>query len=352
MRDDLYDEPERLAGVIFHIAAILFLLGASGWGIWQAAHSEIGPVFVLYLLPALASIGLVPTLIYRLYSLLGAFYQVERDGMRLRWGLRIEDIPMDTILWVSLIADLERKPPMPWIRWPGAVLGTRRLPNGTPLEYLASNSRDLILVATQRHAYAISPQQPKAFLEKFERFMELGSIFPVQARSVYPSFLLARIWRLRSARALLLSGFLLNILLLLWVSFIVPNRPNIVLGFMPGSGPVPAVQLVLLPVLSAVFFLFDSFLGFFFYRGEVNPPPIEADASYEIDFSIEPSRSKANANSRLNQLFKGINEMFSSLRQEVTLVPGQFLAHLLWGSGAVTPILFMLAVFFMLRTPG
>lgn len=351
MRDDL-NEPERLAGVIFHVAAILLLLSASGWGIWQAAHSEIGPVFVLYLLPALASIGLVPTLIYRLYSLLGAFYQVERDGMRLRWGLRIEDIPMDTILWVSLITDLEQKPPMPWFRWPGAVLGTRHLPDGATLEFLASNSRDLILVATQRHVYAISPQQPRAFLEKFERFMELGSIFPVQARSVYPSFLLARIWRLRSARDLLLSGFLLNIFLLLWVSFIVPNHPNIVLGFIPGSGPVPSVRLLLLPVLSAVFFLFDSFLGFFFYRGEINPPPIEADASHEIDFSIEPARSKAKTNSQLNQLYKGIYEMFSSLRQEVTLVPGQFLAHLLWGSGAVTPVLFILAVYFMMRTSG
>ncbi len=352
MRYDDVHEPERFTGVIFHVAAILLLLGASGWGIWQAAHSRIGPVFVVYLLPALASIGLVPILIYRLYSLLGAFYQLERDGMRLRWGLRIEDIPMDTIQWVSLVAELEDKPPMPWVRWPGAVLGTRRLPKGASIEYLASNTRDLILVSTQKHVYGISPQQPRAFLEKFERFMELGSIFPVQPRSVYPSFLLARIWRLRSARVLLLSGFLLNILLLLWVSFIVPNRPSIVLGFIPGSGPVPAVRLLLLPVLSAVFYLFDSFLGLFFYRGEVNPPPIDAETSHEIDFSIEPARSKARADSRINRLIKRINEIFSGLQEEAARLPGQFLAHLLWGSGAITPVLFILAIIFMLRSAG
>jgi len=352
VREDLFYEPERRAGVIFHTGAVLILLAVSAWGIWQAVHSVIGPVFVIYLLPALTSIFLIPLLIYRLYSLMGAFYQLERDGMRLRWGLRIEDIPMDSIMWVSEYIEFKQPPPKPWVWLPGALIGIRRLPDGKTLEYLASNSRDLILIGTQKQVYAISPMQPDLFMEKFKRFMELGSIFPVQARSVYPSFLLARVWRRRSARFLLLLGFILNILLLLWVSVIVPSRPTIILGFIPGSDPVPSVRLLLLPVLSAIFFLFDAFLGFFFYRGEVNPPPIDADSHQEIDFSIEPSRSKASANTWLNRRLAGLASILSTLQAEATILPGQLLAHLLWASGVITPVLFILSIFFMLQAYG
>jgi hypothetical protein len=259
---------------------------------------------------------------------------------------------MGAIQWVAPFAEIKVKPPKPWFRWPGSLLGTRRIPDGTTIEYLASNSRDLILVSTHRHIYAISPMQPGEFREMFQHFMELGSITPIEARSIYPTFLLARIWRLRSARTLLLAGFLLNILLLAWVSFVVPTRTSIVLGFIPGSAPVPVVRLLLLPVLSALFFLFDTFLGFFFYRGDVNPPPIEADLVPDVDFRIEPSRSERARDRGLNRLLRGLNSGITNLRAEVALVPGAFLAHLLWFSGIITPILLMLAVWFMVQAAG
>ncbi len=345
-------EPDKPAGVIFHVAAILLLVAASGWGIWQAVHSAIGPVFLLYLLPALISIALVPILGYRLYSLLGAYYHLERDGMRLRWGLRIEDIPMGAVQWVSSLADLEHRPPMPWVWWPGAILGVRRLPDGSSLEYLASGTRNMILIATPGQVYAISPRQPQAFLDAYQRYTEMGSLSPVQARSIHPAFLIARVWRLRSARVLLLAGLALNLLLLTWVSTAIPSRSSVILGFATGGEPLPTVRLLLLPILSGTFYLFDSILGLFFYRGMIEPPAMEMESAQEIDFRVEPGRPRTRSARAWSQFVKWLGQSFTYLRESIQIVPGSYLAHVLWASGVATPTLFLLAVFFILRATG
>jgi LacI family fructose operon transcriptional repressor len=66
--------PPKRAGMIFHLSAIalLTLLGAAGF--WQAMHADVGPVFLLYLLPFLIALPLVPFLIFRLNNLENASY--------------------------------------------------------------------------------------------------------------------------------------------------------------------------------------------------------------------------------------------------------------------------------------
>lgn len=345
-------EPERRWGVVFQAAAIIVLLIASGWGIWRAARAEIGLVFLLYTMPALISVFLVPLLVYRLYSLLGAYYHIERDGMRLRWGLRIEDIPMGSVLWIAQAAELEQRVPLPWVLWPGSVVGLRHLPDGSHVEFMANGLRDLIVVATQKQYYAISPHQPDRFLETFRRLMEVGSLSPIAARSIYPSFLLARVWRMKSARNLLLAGFALNLALLVGVSLEIPTINSVYLGFATASEPVPAVRLLLLPILSGAFFLVDAFLGMFFYRGAVEPPAMESDIPRQIDINIDPARLSISGSRMPNLWLTKLNEMLAELRKGMSLVPGNYLAYLLWWSGAITPALFILAIFFMIRFAG
>ena len=137
--------PPRRSGLIFHAGAILFLLAASGLGLWQASSASIGPTFLIYLLPALISVPVIFLLAYRAYALFSASYQLERDGLRLRWGLRSEQIPMDALVWVGLARDFPQPAPLPMVHWPGAILGQRHLPDGRSAEYLAARSRDLVL---------------------------------------------------------------------------------------------------------------------------------------------------------------------------------------------------------------
>lgn len=349
VRNYLVFEPSRSLGVIFHILAILLLIGISGWGIWRTVHSSIGPTFLLYLIPALLSIGLIPLLAYQLYSLLGAYYQIERDGMRLRWGLRIEDIPMDNVLWVGSDGELGRKLPLPFLRFPGAVLGVRRTAQNEMVEFLASRSRRLVIIATQDKIYAISPNPPDIFLENLRSYMELGSLSPVVARSIRPSFLVARVWALRSARFLILSGLTLNLALLVWVSLAIPARSTIILGVASAGDRLPSVRLLLIPIISGFFFLVDLFLGLFFYRRAVDPTPGktgEIPTEDPLSVSVVPAGSSGN---RYQEWIGGLTRYFWSLRRSVSLVPGQYLAHLLWSSSVLVTALFLLATYFILR---
>jgi len=231
MSDVYVFQPSRRWGVVFHLVAILVLGAAGVAGLGMAARATIGPVFLLFLLPGLAAVTFIPALAYRLYALQNAAYTLERDGVRLRWGLRIEDIPIEDILWVHPATELAGSLPLPRLRWPGAVLGRRRFSTAEEIEFLASSSQGLILIATPGRGFAISPADQEGFLLAFQRCIEMGSLAPRQARSVYPTFLLSRVWASRAARAQLLAGFVLGLLLLVWVSLAIPGRSQVFLGF-------------------------------------------------------------------------------------------------------------------------
>jgi hypothetical protein len=250
---------------------ILVLLALGVLGLWQAAQAPIGLSFLLFLIPILLALIFIPLIAYRTYALWRASYLLERDGIYLRWGLREEIIPMDAVIWVKPSQELEISMPRPWLRWPGAVLGVRKLPEGKPLEYLAASTTHLILIATDESLYAISPANDAEFMLAYQRFAELGSLTPLAPFSGYPANLLRRVWASPFARYLLLIGFLVAIILLVYVSLNVPSNQTISLGFEPDgtpSGPVPSVFLLILPLLNGIYFLINVLAGLYIYRSQ------------------------------------------------------------------------------------
>jgi hypothetical protein len=158
----------------------------------------------------------------------------------------------------------------------------------------------------------ISPADPAAFLQALQSYLEMGSLTPLPARSIYPSFFIARVWRAQPARYLLLAGILLNLALLTCVLLAIPSRTEVTLGFGPGREPVPAVQLLLLPIISGFFFLLDAFLGLYLFR--------RAEGR-----AAQPQTSSGSGG-----------------------YPGLILPYLLWGSGVLIAILFLAALSFIL----
>ena len=269
MSESLYFYPLHWRGLVIHIIGILASLAIGILGVWQLTRAQIGLAFLLYLIPVFIALVLVPLIGYRAYALWRASYLIERDGILLRWGLREVSIPMDHINTVRPSEDMEVRLPLPWLRWPGAVLGTRDLPNGDQIEYLAAGSRQLILIFTAELVYAVSPAKPDEFMLAYNRFAELGSLSPIMPRSVYPASLLRRVWASLPARYLLLGGFIVSLLLLVIVSLSVPSRPAISLGFLPDGSPsemVPSVRLLLLPILNTFFYLAVVLSGLYFFR--------------------------------------------------------------------------------------
>jgi hypothetical protein len=98
-RDYKFKPPIR-GGILFNGIAIFFLTLISGWGLWRSTTTEVGPLYLLYLLLPFLAIFLIPFLTYRVYALWKASYIIERDGFHLYWGLREESIPMDQVQWV------------------------------------------------------------------------------------------------------------------------------------------------------------------------------------------------------------------------------------------------------------
>jgi hypothetical protein len=273
MADAYFFRPPRRSGFILHAMAVIVLAAIGVLSVWRASQAEVGPVFILYLLPAALTVALTPVLLYRAYALWGAGYTLERDGIRLQWGWRVEDIPMNQILWVHLDSDLGYPLPLPRLCLPGAVLGSRRLPDAKRVEFLCARTSHLVVVATAERVYAISPIDVNGFLRAFQSLTEFGSLTPIPARSIYPSILVSRFWSDRLALFLVFSGLALSLALYLWVSLSIPTHPQISLKLSESGGPlefVPAVRLLLLPVLNSFFFLANTLLGLFFYRRSEN----------------------------------------------------------------------------------
>ena len=316
--------PSRTTGLIFHAVVLGILLTVVVGGFLLATRAVVSLVFLVFLFPVLVALSLIPVFLFRAYSLYRGKYVLDRDGLTLHWGLRDEDIPMNAVMWVYPARDWEYPLPRPWIYWPGSIVGTRRLPNRALVEYMAGDTRNLVLVATAGRIFAISPNNPVEFMRTYQSLAELGSLAPLPARSTYAASFLTRVWDARAARFLLIAGAVLAVVLLAFVGVSLPFRNTISLGFQPDGSPrdlVPSVQLIMLPVLNLSIYMADLLAGLFFFRQGENkaterPMPVATSGVSDIG------------------LIANI---------------GTQMAYLLWGSAVITGLLFLGALFFIIR---
>ncbi len=293
--------PSKRRGLILHGILLTVLLATSTWAFINLSHQALGLGFVIFLLAGLIAFAPVPLLAYRGYALLRAQYVLNRNSLELRWGLRDEDIPLMDIEWVRPIQDLTLPLAAPSPVLPGAVLGLRRHRDLGIVEFLASETKNLLLVATARRVYAISPADPTEFTQTFSRAVELGSLASAQPKSIYPSFVFTQAWSSGLVRYLWLASLFLNIGLIVWTSLLIPSLAQVTFSFGSdrAASAVPSAQLVILPLLSAFLALVGWGAGLYFYRWE---------------------------------------------KQRV-------LSIIIWASSALTSLLFLIAVLFIVSTP-
>jgi hypothetical protein len=293
--------PPRQRGLLLHGVLILILLTLLVAALWELFQVTVGPSFTIYIVLALAAFITLPFLGYRAFALWKARYTLDRDNLRIEWGLRGEDIPVSDVEWVRSPNDLSTPLPLPIVRMPGAVLGTRRHPDLGNVEYLASDSGRLLLVATAKQVFAISPDDAAGFVSSFQHAIEQGSLAPGISHSQYPTFVLSLAWESLPARYFWLAGLFLNIGLLAWVTVLVPRMETVALGFTPLGEPlgVPSVQLIILPILSVLLYITGFIAGLYFYRWDEYKP----------------------------------------------------LSFILWGAGAFSSLLFLISTLILLNTP-
>lgn len=261
--------PNRRLGLIFHAAAALILLGAAALVFFQVYQREVGQVFITGILLAVILVSPLPLLVYRGYALAQASYALDRDGLRIRWGLRAEDIPLPQIEWVRPADELGFRLPLPFLQWPGAVVGRRKVEGLGAVEFIASDVRSLLLVATPEKVYAISPADERSFVRTYRRIIELGSLTPIPSRSVLPAAFLERVWHDHLARYMIIAGMGLSVLLLVVSVLLIPAHAKIFLGYDAAGRPLEPVsseRLLLLPLLGGVEYVVSLLVGLYFYR--------------------------------------------------------------------------------------
>ncbi len=294
--------PPKRRGLIVHGSIVVVLTIIVFVGFINLSRAAVGPQFLIALLVSLLSFAPIPFFLYRAYSLWRADYHMDRDSLAINWGLRVEDIPLTDIEWMRPADDLTNPLVLPSLPLPGGLLGVRRHPDLGIVEFLAADAGKLLLIATAKRVFVISPEDPASLTQTFARATELGSLAPVEAKSIYPSFVVTQAWESGLARYLWLTTIFLNLGLFIWASLIIPATPRIALGpQFVGSvlETVPSSQLIIFPVASFLLAMAGWIAGLYFYRWE---------------------------------------------RERV-------LAFIVWGSNMLTSLLFLLAVLFIITTP-
>lgn len=269
-----FPPPKRL-GLMIHGVFILLQTAAAAAGFISLTRVEVGPAFLASLLATLASFLPLPFFLYRAYALLRADYHLDRDSLAIKWGLRVEDIPLTDIEFIRPADDLTIPLKLPNLPLPGGLLGMRRHPDLGMVEFLAADSKKLLLVATAKRVFVISPDDPAALTQTFARAAEMGSLTPVESRSVYPSFVITQAWSSALARYLWLTALFLNLGLFIWTSLVIPSTPRLAMGPQTAGGAVetmPSSQLIILPLVSLLLSVAGWAAGLYFYRWERERP--------------------------------------------------------------------------------
>jgi hypothetical protein len=256
--------PPRKTGILLHSGLMLVLAGTGAFFFYRATQDPSGVNFLLDMLIALVLFAPLPLLGYRLYALLTAVYILRREGLMIRWGLRREDIPLGSIEWMRPASEIGFRLPLPWLCWPGAVIGRRMVAELRQVEYLSADVRHMILVATPGRVFAVSPEDMKGFMATFRRVNELGSLTVLDAQSVYPSVFIGRVWEDPVGRWLIAGSFGVGLILLGAVAIAVPGLAEI--QWVEPSTTAPAERLLLLPVLNGLIWLVNLVAGTLLYR--------------------------------------------------------------------------------------
>jgi hypothetical protein len=262
MKTDFH--PPRRSGILIQISLVIALGITGGWFFILATQEASGVDFLLDMLFSLVLFTPLPLFLYRLYALLSAHYILQRDGLIIRWGLRREDIPLQDIEWMRPAKEMGFRLRLPWLRWPGAIIGRRTIPELGLVEFMAADLNHMILIATPEKVFAISPENLSGFMSQFRRINELGSLTPLEAQSVYPTILLGRVWEDPLARLLILAGLGTGLLVLGLVGITLPGRETIT--WLDPNITAPAERLLLLPVLNGIIWLGNLVIALFFYR--------------------------------------------------------------------------------------
>ena len=260
--------PYRRSGLIFHGLVGMVLTGLVVFLIWTAFQQPTRGLLFLFLVIGIVLLAPLGFTAYRLYALMHANYEIDRDGLRIHWGLRVEEIPLIEIEWARPVEELGEDLPAPVFSLPGAYLGSVHLPHLGEVEFAASGMQGLVVVASNRKVIAVSPEDSQGFIKAFQQAAEMGSLAPIDSYSTRPGRFIVQVLKDRWSLRLLAILVIAAIGLVVAGSLLALGRETISIGYAPNGLPleaVPGSNLLLLPVLGLMVFALDIAGGLYFF---------------------------------------------------------------------------------------
>ncbi|MBN2003865.1 MAG: PH domain-containing protein [Anaerolineae bacterium] len=260
-------------GWAFGLGIVIFLVGATIALVVWAAVQPISIWTFLKSLGALALLALSIWVVYQLWGLTNASYEMDRNAVVIHWGSIDYQIPMASVQAVFSGAELKGLRMRPGLRWPGHFVGTGATDDAGMVLFYATQPRErTVVIRTAGMAYAISPDDMEEFLQAFKERLEMGPTQEVEEHSTHPSFLDWEIWRDRIGMLTLSGSMILLVLLVGLLCLSYPYLPeDLVLRFTSQSEPLLVVKtprIFYLPLVGTIFLLLNSTLGFLLYHRE------------------------------------------------------------------------------------
>ncbi len=271
--------PRRTLGFALGLLFLALLVAAIAVSIAQLGKGLISPLSLVWIGNLLLALPLVLLVINRLYGLVTARYRVDRDGLYVRWGMSYEQIPLDLISEVrppresDAASEGDPRRPRIGIWWPGCMVGRSK---GGEVDFFTTTKPLLVIRTTSGRALAISPPDAEAFQAAILSATRMGSLEAIPEQSVRADFLVARVWKDRLARSLIVAGLVIPLLLLGALVITAPSLPELVpFGFGPTGQPTPLAppgRLLLLPMIAGLIWIADLVLGAWFFGNDSDHP--------------------------------------------------------------------------------
>jgi len=188
---------------------------------------------------------------------------INREGLIIHWGFKKMIVPIQEIEWIRPYAQMGYTIPIPALARLGIFSGKVFSSDLGEVLFFATRQQQAYLIGTSQEVLFLSPSDAQAFQKGVQEAVYLGSITPLERKSIN---LESPIRTIRSNFSLYLPlgvGILFDLLLFIAYGFITSQMTSFQVGhvlFEPSSG------LIILPILSSFSTILSIFVSLRLYK--------------------------------------------------------------------------------------
>jgi|LDZU01.1.fsa_nt_gi hypothetical protein len=243
----------------------LLLSGLSSGSIIVASSMQnAGYRIIGYILGILFSLPIF-FFLFQLFQISRSKYKIDRDGLTIFWGFQKMVMPIHEIEWIRPYDQMGYAVPLPALERMGIFTGKIFFRDLGDILFFATSQQDAFLIGTSQEVLFLSPIDPQAFQKGIQEAVYLGSITPLERKSINVESP-ARVVRSNLGLYLPLGiGVFLTLLLFILFGFVINARDSIQIGlvrFEPASG------IIIIPLLSLILNTVNAFLSPKFFKKE------------------------------------------------------------------------------------